>query len=343
MKVSPDEAMEASVGILRGLGVPEPSARLQADVLVDAELRGHPSHGLLRLPRIAARIVNGVADPVAEGRGTWVGRGLLAVDGDDGLGPVVAITAIDAIIERSRETGIAAASVRRSNHLGSLSWYVEYMAARGVIGLALTTSEALVHPWGGRTAMVGSNPIAAAVPAVPDPLVLDMATSEVSMGKIIDHAGRAEPIPLGWAVDERGRPTTDPRAAATGAISPFGGAKGYALGVTIEALVAALSGTAFGRDVRGTLDSDHPSSKGDLFLVIRHPEPEVAAQAVGRYLDDLRSSPRADPDVAVRAPGDGAAARRAASRNGTITVRDDLWRELTALRDRHRMPEEQCR
>ena len=116
------------------------------------------------------------------------------------------------------------AAVRGANHLGILAPYAEAVADQGMIGIALTTSEALVHPSGGRTAMIGTNPVAIAVPARPDPLVLDMATGEVSMGRILRHAELGEPIPPGWAVDAAGEPTTDAAAAAAGAISPFGAA-----------------------------------------------------------------------------------------------------------------------
>jgi LDH2 family malate/lactate/ureidoglycolate dehydrogenase len=160
-----------------------------------------------------------------------------------------------------------------------------------------------------------------------------MATSEVSMGKIIDHASRGMPIPTGWAVDSKGKPTTDPNAALAGAISPFGGPKGYGLGLAIEALVASMSSTAYGRDVRGTLDSVHPSSKGDFFVVIRQPDPHRALAAVSHYLDEVRMSPAADADRPIRVPGDRAASRRKDTSAVRITVPDVLWSELEMLRE----------
>src|SRR6185312_10108367 len=128
------------------------------------------------------------------------------------------------------------------------------------------------------------------VPATPDPLVLDMATGLVAMGKIYDYANRGEPIPPGWALDEDGNPTTDAAAAKEGAIAPFGGAKGYALGLTLEVLVTALSGAAIGTDVKGTLDSDMVCNKGDLFIAIAPRKNERVAALVSAYLDEIRSS-----------------------------------------------------
>src|ERR1700722_701684 len=241
--------------VLVAHGVPEPFARIQAELLLEAQMRGYASHGLLRLPRIIERIINGVTAPAAMGRHEWLSDAFLRVDGERGLGPVVAISALDALRARVRHSGIAIAAIRNSNHLGMLAWYGESVAQDGLILIAATTSEALVHPWGGKRALLSTNPLCIAVPATPEPLVLDMATSLVSMGRIHDHANRGEPIPEGWALDADGNPTTDAAAAKSGAIAPFGGAKGYALGLALELLVMSLAGSAIGTAVHGTLDS----------------------------------------------------------------------------------------
>lgn len=327
-----DEVRETVAGILAGHGVAPGPAALQADVLVEAELRGHSSHGLLRLRRIVERIDGGLCRPDTTGRHTWRGSGLLEVDGEHGLGPVVALTALETVAVRSREVGIAAAVVRDNNHLGMLGWYVERIAAAGQVAIAACTSEALVHPWGGRRAMVGTNPIAIGVPAHPDPLVLDMATACVSMGKIHDYARRAERLPSGWALDARGEPTTDATEASAGAIAPFGGGKGYGLGVALEVLVAALTATALGDDVRGTLDSVHASTKGDLFVVFGA-LPDSALAAVGGYLARLREVAPLEPDRPVLVPGDRARRRRAATLHEGIEIADETWTELTELAD----------
>ena len=137
-------------------------------------------------------------------------------------------------------------------------------------------------------------------------MVLDMATGLVSMGKIHDHANRGAPIPLGWALDENGDPTTDAAAAKKGAIAPFGGPKGYALGMAFEVLVASLAASAIGTDVKGTLDSVNVCNKGDIFIVIAPPHAEAARALVSGYLDDIRAAAPADPEHPVLAPGDRA-------------------------------------
>jgi L-2-hydroxycarboxylate dehydrogenase (NAD+) len=207
---------------------------------------------------------------------------------------------------------------------------------RGLTCIALTVSEALVHPWGGRKAMIGTNPIAIGVPADPHPMVLDMATGLVSMGKIHDHANRGAPIPLGWALDENGDPTTDASAAKKGAIAPFGGPKGYALGIAFEVLVSSLAASASGTKVTGTLDSVNPCNKGDIFIVIAPPHADAARELVSGYLDDIRSAAPADPEHPVLAPGDRAQRARNQSLAKGMYIDDGLWADLQKLAEESR-------
>lgn len=327
--IAASELRDLALAVLANAGVPEAHGAIQADLLIEAELRGVPSHGLLRLGRIVERIANGVADPHARGKHDWRAEGFLAVDGERGLGPVVALEAISAIQARARRTGIALAAIANSNHIGMLAWYAEKVAREGQSVLALSTSEALVHPWGARKAMIGTNPIAIGVPTDAEPFVMDTATGIVSMGKIHDHAHRGLPIPNHWALDADGNSTTDPEAAKSGAIAPFGEAKGYALGLAFEMLVAALSGAAVGRDVRGTLDSTEICNKGDLFIVIEGP-----SSALSHYLEAIRAAEPAGGFDRVLVPGDRARATRAERLAGGVPVAEEVFSRLSALAER---------
>ena len=320
--------------VLEAHGATRPDAEIQARVLVEGDLRGHPSHGVRRLPVLVGRLRAGVAVSGVAPELAWRSESALAVDGRRGLGPVVAFRAVDAIIERAERTGIAVASISSAGHVGMLSPYVERMAAAGCVGIGLTISEALVHPWHGTRAMVGTNPIGIAVPTSGDPLVLDMSTGSVSMGKILDYAARGEPIPPGWAVDPAGRPTTDAAAAAAGAISPFGGPKGYALGLAFEVLVGALTGSALGRDVTGTLDDEHPPTKGDVFVAISLDALGVTEHlpAVTAYLALIRAS-GAD-ESAVDVPGDRARRTRAERLESGVPIDAELWSRILDLLQR---------
>ncbi len=316
---------DSMVRILRRNGAVQEDAVAQSTHLLEAELRGHPSHGLLRLPILVKRlraglIVSGL-DPDTE----WVTESVLRVDGRRGFGPTVARHAIALISERAASSGIAMATVAAANHIGMLAPYVDGLARSGLVGFALTTSEALVHPWGGTEGMVGTNPIAIGVPTGDEPLVLDMSTAAVSRGRIIDHGARGIPIPLGWALDAEGVPTENADAAHS--ISPFGGQKGYALGIALEAVVGVLTSTSFGKDVRGTLDTEFEATKGDVFICIN-----LAAVGAGSvlpllaaYLDDVRGSGD------VRVPGDRARTERADRLHNGIRIDSSLWRRVAAL------------
>jgi LDH2 family malate/lactate/ureidoglycolate dehydrogenase len=242
----------------------------------------------------------------------------------------VASAALDALADRVGQTGVALAAVSNANHLGMIGWYAERYARRGFILLALTTSEALMHPFGGRRALIGTNPIAIGVPGPETPFVFDMATSLVSMGKIHDMALTGEPLQPGWALDADGAPTLDAARAKSGAIAPFGGAKGYALGLAFELLVVGLTGSAIGRDVRGTLDSTELCNKGDVFILIDPAMSTGTAVSIAAYLDEIRAS--GDPDGnGVRVPGDRSQALRQQRLAEGFSVPDALWEQISGL------------
>ncbi|MET8352579.1 Ldh family oxidoreductase [Micromonospora sp. NPDC005206] len=319
--------------VLEHHGAPADAARTQADVLLEGDLRGQHSHGLQRLPVLVARIRARLIVPNARPEFWWPVPGFAVVDGRRGFGPVVGMAVVDELVKTATAAGVAVAAVRSANHLGMLAPYVERIADRGAIGLALTTSEALVHPWGGRRAMVGTNPIGLAVPTGGQHFVLDMSTAAVSRGKILNHALTDRPLEPGWAVDVAGEPTTAPQAAVEGALSPFGGPKGYALGLGLELLVAVLSGTETGERVLGTLDTEHPSTKGDLFFVFY---PSVLGrddfvERVSAYLDEVRTSATAPGFESVDVPGDRAARERARRLADGIPIDDEVWKAAEEL------------
>ena len=325
------ELRDLAVGALRAVAAPQANATVQADLLIEAELRGLPSHGMQRLPRLVARVRAGLADASATGDARRTASGALAIDGRRGLGPVVMMRALESLAEDVPGRGIAFAAIRNSNHIGMLAYYAEAAVARGLIGIVVTTSEALVHPFGGTEAMLGTNPIAIGIPTGDAPFILDLATSRVSMGRIHHHALTGTAIPDDWAVDADGRRTTDPDAAKRGAIAPFGGAKGYGLGLAVELLVAALAGSAFAPEVGGTLDDTEVANKGDLLILI---DPDAGTGSTGSlapYLHRLRASRPEDPARPVAVPGDGMRARRARALAEGIALPAPLHDQIRAL------------
>ncbi len=326
--ISVDAARSVSERVLLNLDVSAEHAAIQVDLLLEAELRGRASHGLMRLPTIAKRLQNGVAKPGVTGTHRWVANGFLAVDGEHGLGPIVAMAAITEAVKRVPEQGIVIAAISKCNHLGMLSWYAEKITSHGIAAIILSTSEALVHPWGGKKAMIGTNPIAIGLPAFGTPFVSDLATSAISMGEIHSYASRGILLPPGLAIDRNGDATQNAAEAKEGAIAPFGGPKGYALGLAIELLVAMISRTSVGRDISGTLDTTLPATKGDIFILIDGRAEENLLSTIARYLSDVRASGQG---TGVLIPGDRALATRQKNLQDGLDLPDRIWNEISAF------------
>lgn len=328
MIVEADRLHRLVVDVLSVHGVPSLAASSQADVLLEGDLRGQHSHGLQRLPVLVERIRRGLIDPRAEAEVTWSSPTSAQVDGRRGLGPVVGFQVVDALL--AKDGPMVAAGVRGANHLGMLAPYLERIARAGAIGVVLTTSEALVHPWGGSRAMVGTNPIGIAVPTDSEPFVLDMSTGAISRGKVLNHAVSGAPLPERSAVDAKGDPTTDAALAVDGAVSPFGGPKGFALGLALELVVSAVTGTETGERVLGTLDVEHPSTKGDVFVVVRPADREFARR-MAAYLQEVRSGPLARGAERIDVPGDRARRRRAERLAQGVSIEDATWHRAEEL------------
>jgi LDH2 family malate/lactate/ureidoglycolate dehydrogenase len=232
--------------------------------------------------------------------------------------------------------GIVAIAIRNSSHIGMIGYYCEKRAREGLICIAMTESEALVHPHGGTKALVGTNPIAIGIPSEPAPFLFDMATSTSAIGKIYASKHRGEPIPLGWAIDANGDPTTNPDDALKGSLTPAAGPKGYGLGISIGILAGLLPGGEIGRLVLGTLDTESRCTKGDFFLLLNPGAfaggPALASH-VAAYLDELRSSPPQPGVESVIVPGDRARKIREERLRSGIPLPREVWLAAERLRD----------
>src|SRR5215475_4314935 len=199
--VSRKEQMDLITAVLRGLGANEEEAFIQADVLTEADLRGIHSHGVQRLPVMAIRIQKGLLKVNVKPERSWTTDAVMNVDGKDGFGTAICETSLRELIPAARKYGVATLTVRNAAHIGMVGYYTERRAQEGLVCIAFTTTEVLVHPFGGAEALVGTNPISIGIPATPRPFLLDMATSVSAMGRIIAFKHRGEKIPEGWAVD----------------------------------------------------------------------------------------------------------------------------------------------
>ncbi|MGI6604928.1 MAG: Ldh family oxidoreductase [bacterium] len=269
-KVRITQLKEFSLKAFRALGISENDAKIAADILVAADVRGIDSHGVARLPIYAKRLQLGLINKNPQIKVVRERPGMAVVDGDNGLGQVVSYQAMKLCMEKAKQTGTAAVAVKNSNHFGIGAYYAMMALEEDMIGVVATNTSPLMAPFGGKEPMLGTNPIALAVPAGSQyPVVLDMATSLVPRGKIEIYARKGEKLPLGWAIDKEGRPTDDPAEALKGTLLPMGGPKGYGLAMMVDLLAGVLAGAAFGGNI-GSLfgDMDRPQNVGHFMMAI---------------------------------------------------------------------------
>jgi LDH2 family malate/lactate/ureidoglycolate dehydrogenase len=293
---------------LEALGVPPKDAEEVAKCLIEADLRGTDSHGVIRLPVYARRIRDGVVNPRPLIRVVKEHAAAALLDGDNGLGAVVGSRAMEKALDLAELSGIALVGVRRSNHFGGASFYVQKAIKRGFIGLATSNAPPHMAPFGGRERFLGTNPLAVGIPAGEEPaLLFDASTSVVARGKIIVAAQEGKVIPSGWAIDAEGNPTTDAKAALAGSVLPFGGPKGSAISFIIDILAGVLTGSGFARHLNTLENRTVVQNLGQIFAAIRTdvflPTVEFTAR-MDEILRMLRASTPALGTEAVLAPGD---------------------------------------
>lgn len=338
--VSAERLRDFAAGVLGACGVPAGDAATAAGILVEADLRGVHSHGVLGLLVYVKRLRAGGIAPRASVTPVKEHGAALLLDGGNGLGQVVGAAAMGHAIARARETGVALVGVRNSNHLGMNGAYAMMPLPHDMIGLVTNAGSGnLLAPWGGIERLLGTNPIAIAVPAGDEPPpVLDMATSQVSKGKIALAAARGEStIPPGWALNVRGEPTTDAREALEGLLVPVGGYKGAGLSFMTGLLAGVWVGGFFGREVRELFGPPEvPQNTGHLMAAARVDafiELAEFKRRVDAAIREIRSSARAAGVEAILAPGERGHRLAARRRAEGIPLDAEVCRKLEAVAD----------
>lgn len=267
-------AMEPLVAFLGDLlmdyGLSEPQARSVAHNTIWSAMVGRDNFSFGRLPIHIRRVREGVLNPVAEPAFTASGDSIVLVDGKDGFGHFVGELSMAKAIERAAGTGVGVAVARNSNFFGTGAFFVNMAAEAGMVGVAMSNSFPKVVAQGGTKAVLGTNPFAFGVPRRDGRHVLfDMATSALAGSTVRQHIAEGTPLPEGLAVDGDGAPITDPNAVAEGALTPFGGAKGYGLALFVEILSGVLAGAGVSQGV-ASLYSDFTQSghSGHFFLAL---------------------------------------------------------------------------
>ena len=315
---------------LLSAGASEAMARTTADALTAAEAEGLSSHGMARVPQYAAHLRNGRAEGravavIARERG-----GAVLVDAREGLAFPACKLAVAEAIRRAREYGVAFAGVTNSHHFGVAAWHLEPVAAAGMVGLAFGNSPSAMPAAGGKRALFGTNPIAAVFPRRDDDaLTIDLSLSEVARGKIMVAAKAGKAIPLGWALDRDGRPTTDAKAALEGSMLPMGGTKGAMLALVVELLVTALTGAAIGFEATSFfVEEGNRPRLGQAFLVV-DPDALAGRDVYRERIETLIGAMLADGDVRLPGARRSALARKAGAEG--VDIPQALADQLRAL------------
>ncbi len=326
----PDELERLVAAALERVATRPAAAAAVARALVAAEIDGQKGHGLSRVASYAAQVASGKIDGQAVPVANKTRPGALVIDAACGFAYPALDLAIEHLPALARDAGIAAAGISRSHHAGALGLVVERLAAQGLVALVLANTPSAMAAWGGRRAHFGTNPIAFAAPrAGGRPIVVDLALSEVARGKIVTAAKRGDAIPLGWATDDNGLPTTDPKAALQGTLLPSGGAKGAALALMVEVLAAAVTGAHFASEATSFLDAEGaPPATGQLLIAI-DPSSLGAGQGLAERTASLALSIESEPGV--RLPGARKWERRVIAKTNGLAVEPSQIDEIEAI------------
>ncbi|TJY42275.1 Ldh family oxidoreductase [Cohnella pontilimi] len=294
--------------LLEKAGVPGAEATVIAESLVQADLRGVDSHGVIRTDIYLKRLKAGMVAVDGEMKAHTDGP-VTVLDGGNHFGAVVGSRALELAEEGTKRNGVAVVGVKGSNHFGTCSYYLLKAIAKDMILLVLSNASQTMPPTGGVRPFIGTNPFAVGVPAGRhQPFILDMATSVVARGKIIAAAQAGESIPLGWAIDKDGNPTTDANAALAGSVLPVGGAKGYGISMFVDILSGVLTGAGFGKYVNNMYENwEQTQNVGHFFIgldIARFMPVQQFKDRMDLYIDEIKAEPKAPGVSEIFIPGE---------------------------------------
>jgi LDH2 family malate/lactate/ureidoglycolate dehydrogenase len=308
MKITPKELKAVAYEILRGFQATEEEAQLVAESLVRADMRGIDTHGVHFLTLLASRIDARMIHIPTRIEVVKDEDATALIDGGDGLGQVAAFRAMELSIHKARLFGVGTVLARNTNNVGILAFYADHAARQGMVGMAMSNAAPAMTPWGGTEPFFGTNPLSIAVPSgSDDPVVLDMSSSVVARGKIRRAERLNEAIPLGWALDATGAPTTDPAAAMKGTLLPIGGPKGYGLALMIDVLTGMLSGSKYGPHVKTFHQPVGPTGIGVCMVAIdieRFMPRDQFNSLMQGYLTLIKVSKKAQGTSRIYLPGE---------------------------------------
>jgi LDH2 family malate/lactate/ureidoglycolate dehydrogenase len=321
---------------LERAGLNPADAAITSDILIKADMIGIPTHGVVRLSSYTGRLRGGAVDAAAKPAVDMRAPSLAIVDGQNGLGPVVAMVALESAMQMAAETGIAYVGCRSSNHLGALVPYALKACEAGYLMMAGTGASTTMPPFGGAEARIGNNPLCIAAPCPTAPhFILDMAMSVAARGKIRAAHVEGRPIPEGWAVDALGQPTTDAGKALDGFLIAVGGHKGSGLSMAVDILSDVLSGARFLTGITSWSGNNTTSQDLGHFFLLIDPTRLIGTDrfndAMNEFQGIVRSTPPADPAVPVMLPGEREQAMLQDSMIKGVPVSEKTLDEVRAL------------
>lgn len=295
--------------VLIQAGVPEKKAYIVAESLIEADLRGVDSHGVVRTTIYVERIEKGMINPHANIEISSESEATVLVDGNNHFGSVIGSKALLIALEKAKQSGAGIVGVKGSNHFGTGAYYALRAIEQDFILMVLSNASQTMPPVGGIRPFIGTNPFTVGVPSGNEvPFILDMATSVVARGKIIIAAQRGESIPIGWAIDKEGNPTTNAEAALLGSVLPVGGHKGYGMSMFIDILSGVLTGAGFGKYVNNMYENwDEPQNVGHLFVAIdinRFIPIDFFKTRMDQYIREIKAEPKAPGVDEIFIPGE---------------------------------------
>ena len=314
---TPTELIRFAARAFVAVGLPPADAEAVATLMIEADLVGADAHGIFRLPQYIRRIEGGAVNRTPAIQVHRSAPATALVDGDNGMGHLVMARAAETAIGLAQTAGVGWVGVRGSNHAGPASIYAAMPLRHGMVGIYSAVASANhMAPWGGTDALLGTNPLAIALPAGDaPPVVLDIATTIVSYGTVKNHALQDRTMPEGWMIDRTtGAPLTDPKRSGEGVLLPIGGYKGAGLAMVLGLLAGTLNGAGVGRDVVDFNADDRSAANTGHFIlaldVARFIDPALFAAGVVAHCAELRASGRLPGVDGIRLPGDERARRR---------------------------------
>jgi LDH2 family malate/lactate/ureidoglycolate dehydrogenase len=308
MKIGIDNLEKATIDILKFLGEPVESAKVAAEILLTADMRGVSTHGTNLLRMAFKRVEAGMLSIPTKTTVVREDETTAVLDGNNGLGQIAAHEAMAMAIAKAKKYGLGMVLVRNTNNVGSLGYYVNKATTQGMAAIMMTNGNASMAPFGGSEPYLGTNPIAFAVPSGSGiPIMLDMSSSVVARGKIRLAALKGETIPMDWALDGSGKPTTDPKSAIDGCLLPMGGPKGSGLAIIVDIFSGMLSGSKYSRELKSFHELDGPTGVGASFMAIdiaRFMDLKLFGSLVDGYRASFKACKKLDGVEEILLPGE---------------------------------------